>query len=530
MTRLLGSSLLSGNNNIPGAVMPDELKVLLPRIFQEVKDYGCDYYDSIVEILRDDEISEVVAYNGFPVRYPHWRFGMTYEEFQTQYELGISKIYELVSNTDPTHIYCLSSNTLVDNVMVIAHALGHSDFFKNNIHFSHTNTGMLNTMANNGSRIRKYMDRWGKERVTEFIDHVLRLDNLIDPAMGWKKQQFKSEIIGDHRKYHFPRRLQVDRDYMEDWINPPEWIEKENERIREIELSENLELFNEPTRDILGFLRDNAPLKTWQQDVVSILYDEALYFKPQITTKTINEGHASKVDYEIMAGRGLCSLGQASESCGVIEFAKHKAGVLGGKYSLNPYKLGFNLFMDIEERWNKGKFGEEWESCSDIMEKEKWDKKLGLGKEKIFEVRKYYNDYMFINEFFTEEFCNKYEFFEWEKNATGEYVITSRDYKPIKKKLLRRFLNGGNPEVKLVDPNFLGKGFLLLQHEWDGRELYLPYLKSVLASIRSIWNDMVILATRNKDGEETIWTTDSDNEDEVESVSRAEFEKTWFKG
>jgi len=524
----MGSSLLTGNNNIPGAVMPKELEVLLPTIFKAVRDYGCDYYDSIIEVLKDDEISEIVAYNGFPIRYPHWRFGMTYEEFQTQYELGISRIYELVINTDPSHIYCLSSNTLVDNVMVIAHALGHSDFFKNNIHFAHTNTDMLNTMANNGARIRKYIERWGKERVTQFIDHVLRLDNLIDPAMGWKKKRPKEIVIGDHRKYHFPRRFAVDRDYMEDWINTKDWLDAEHERIRKIEAAENLELFEEPTRDILGFLRDNAPLKVWQQDILAMLYEEALYFKPQITTKVANEGWASKVDFEIMAGEGLCALGQSEHSCGIVEFAKHKSGVLGGKYSLNPYKLGFYLLLDIEERWNKGKFGDEWEGCADMVQKEKWDKNLGLGKEKIFEVRKYYNDYMLINEFFTEEFCYKYEFFEWTKTANGEYIIASRDYKKIKRKLLKRFLNGGNPDVKLADPNFLGKGYFLLEHEWDGRELYEPYLKAVLTSVRCLWNDMVILATRTKDGEEVMWTCDSDKEEEVEKISREEFEKTWF--
>ena len=32
---------------------------------------------------------------------------------------------------------------------------------------------------------------------------------------------------------------------------------------------------------------------------------------------------------------------------------------------LNPYKLGIELFRDIEERWNKGQFGPEYEECDD---------------------------------------------------------------------------------------------------------------------------------------------------------------------
>ena len=68
--------------------------------------------------------------------------------------------------------------------------------------------------------------------------------------------------------------------------------------------------------------------------------------------------------------------------------------------------------LDIEERWNKGQFGSEWENCKDLHKKENWDLNLGLGKQKLFEVRKYYNDVTFINEFLTQEFCDKFEFFE----------------------------------------------------------------------------------------------------------------------
>ncbi|MFX7820669.1 SpoVR family protein, partial [Acinetobacter baumannii] len=83
---------------------------------------------------------------------------------------------------------------------------------------------------------------------------------------------------------------------------------------------------------------------------------------------------------------------------GIIDYASHKAGVLGGKYSMNPYALGFKLLMEIEDRWNKGKFGQDYEDCTDMRAKAEWDKGLGLGKQKVFEVRKFYNDYLLIAE------------------------------------------------------------------------------------------------------------------------------------
>lgn len=502
-----GSPVLMGDNTIPGVSIPPELKKLLPEIYKKVSDFGCDFYPTVVEMLTYDEISEIAAYGGFPVRYPHWRWGMEYEELQRGYVHGMHKIYEMVVNSRPVYLYCLDSNTLVDNVTVVAHALGHADFFKNNIYFSQTSQNMMNQLANHGTRIREYMTRWGKERVTEFIDHVLRIETLIDFSKSWERKKIKNPIIKDERKYKHPNRLKSkeDHDYMQDYLNPQEWIDNQKEKIEKLEAAEYLDIFNSSTKDIMRFIRDYAPLKPWEADIVAMLYDESMYFAPQRITKTINEGFASFCDYNIMARQGFSSLGQDHESSGIIEYSHHKMGVLGGKYSMNPYKLGFCLFLDIEERWNKGQFGSEWENCEDIREKENWDKKLNLGHDKVFEVRKFYNDLTFIMEFFTAEFCEKYQFFEWKKYPNGEYKIESRDHKKIKKKLIQRYTNGGLPEIYLTDCNHKGKGILFLEHKSDGRPLYDPYIRPVIQSLRYLWKNDVCLSTKTSDGTELIY-------------------------
>jgi len=407
-----GSSLLLGDNTTPGLQVPEELQKCLPTIFKECTDFGLDYYPTVVQMLTYDEISEIAAYGGFPVRYPHWKFGMEYEELQRGYEHGMHRIYEMVINTNPCYIYCLDSNSLLDNVTVVAHALGHNDFFKNNIFFSPTNQNMMNQLANNGTRIRKYSSRWGKERVTEFIDHCLRIETLIDFSKAWDRREVKEIRIIDERKWKHPKRLNVGdgHDYMEPYINTHEWTEKQQAKIDRNEVAEELGIFKGATKDIMGFIRDHAPLRPWQADILDILYKESMYFSPQRLTKMLNEGWASFIDHNIMCNRGLCGLGQDSPDCGIIEYAKHKMGVLGGKYSTNPYKLGFCLFLEIEERWNKGQFGTEWEECDDMEARRKWDTKANLGHEKVFDVRKYYNDLTALSEFFTPEFCDKYDF------------------------------------------------------------------------------------------------------------------------
>jgi stage V sporulation protein R len=140
-----------------------------------------------------------------------------------------------------------------------------------------------------------------------------------------------------------------------------------------------------------------------------------------------------------------------------------------------------------------------------MHKKENWDTGAMLGKEKIFEVRKYYDDLTMIHEFFTEEFCRKQEYFHWKHYPNGEYRIDTRDYKTIKKNLMQRHLNGGLPDIRLMEPNYLGRGIMLLQHYHDGRPLYESYLEDVLSSIRFLWNNDVVLVSKDENSKEKIY-------------------------
>ena len=523
-----GSSILLGDNTVPGVQLTKELKELAPKILKACKDWGLDFYPTVVQLLTYDEISEIAAYGGFPVRFPHWKFGMEYEELQRGYEFGMHKIYEMVINTNPCYQWLLSSNTLVDNLTVIAHATGHNDFFKNNIHFAATDTNMLNKMANHGTRIRNYMARWGKEKVTEFLDWVMRIETMIDGAEAFSDKVIKDRQIIDAREYHQPRRLKVDKDrmYMEPFLNTKDFRDKENAAIVKKDKADEIGLFKEPTRNILGYIRDNAPLKPWQADIVSMLYEEAMYFFPQRQTKVLNEGWASMTDSVIMAEQGFVSLGQKSHDCGIVEYSQHKMGVLGGKYSMNPYKLGYYLLCDIRERYDKGRFGPEWEDCTDIHKKENWDTNAKLGKEKIFEVRKYYDDLTLIHEFFTEDFCRENEYFHWKHYPNGDFKIENRDYKEIKRQLMQRHLNGGIPDIRLTEPNYRGEGSIFLQHYYDGRSIYQPYIADVMTALNALFKEDIYLATMDGNGNEKVYSCyGTDPDTDVEVVSRKEHMK-----
>jgi stage V sporulation protein R len=223
-------------------------------------------------------------------------------------------------------------------------------------------------------------------------------------------------------------------------------------------------------------------------------------------------------------------LGQPSEDCGIWEYAKHKMAVLGGQYSVNPYKLGYEILLDIEDRWNKGKFGQEWDECKDMKEREAWDKKVGKGMEKVFEVRRYYNDFTLIQEFFTPELCQKLSFYEYRRFPNGEWKITGRDFKAIKDKLLKKYMNGGLPDIRLTDPNHLGKGWFFMQHSWDGRPLYDKYARETIISVHKLWQNTVILATQNTDGEQYVYICDGmDPDKDVHVLPRDQYETEYLK-
>lgn len=465
-----------------------ELENWKKKIEGIAKEYGLDFFETVFEMVTYEQMNMIASYGGFPVRYPHWRFGMDYESLSKGYEYGLSKIYEMVINTDPCYAYLLEGNRMVDHKLVIAHVYAHNDFFKNNQWFSHTNRKMMDEMANHATRIRRYIDRYGQEEVEDFIDACLSLENLIDRYSPYIKKETQVDRERDKKNKKESFLLPSEREYMDDYINPASFVESQRERARAE--AEDSRFPQKPERDVLLFLMHYAPLKNWQQDVLSIIRDEAYYYAPQGMTKIMNEGWASYWHSKIMTQKVL-------NDAEIIDYADVNAGTLAmSPNSFNPYKVGVELFRDIEERWNKGQFGKEWNECSDIQERKNWDKNLNIGRQKIFEVRRNYNDVTFIDEFLTEEFCVKNKFFVYKFNKkTEQYEVNTRDFPLIKKQMLFQLTNFGQPIIHVENGNFQNRGELLLTHLFEGVEMQPDYVKATLQNLIKIWKRPVHVVT-----------------------------------
>ncbi|TWT36501.1 SpoVR family protein [Posidoniimonas corsicana] len=468
------------------APLPVELQEWQEKIEKLAAGHGLDFFPTIFEMVPADRLNEIAAKGGFPVRYPHWRFGMEYEKLGKGYHYGLQKIYELVINNDPCYAYLMASNEMVDQKLVMAHVYGHCDFFKCNAWFGHTNRKMMDQMANHGARIRRYMDEVGVEPVEEFIDACLSIEDLIDIHSPFIKRRADKHDNGEN-KHSPPKPARFDsKEYLDPFVNPKAEYKRNNAE----DNPQPQRLPERPERDVMLFLLEQAPLNAWQADVLSIIRDEAYYFAPQGQTKIMNEGWASYWHSKMMTT-------QIASAAEIVQFADHHSGTVassGG--SLNPYKLGIELFRDIEDRWNRGAYGKEYEDCDDYAERQDWDRELGEGRDKIFEVRRVHNDLTFIDSFLTLDFVRQHKLFKFGYNPGTEYYeIETRAFPQVKQQLLANLTNLGRPQIAVVDGNYKNRGELYLEHEYTGVELQTNYAQDTLRNLHRLWTRPVHIAT-----------------------------------
>jgi stage V sporulation protein R len=373
-------------------------------------------------------------------------------------------------------------------------AVHNCDFFKNNAYFGHTNRKMMDEMANHGARIRRYVEKYGENEVEAFMDRCMSIDDLVDvhsTAIRRRDPVSRYDFTPEPDEAEGLRATRFkSKDYMDDYINPRGLLKAEEDERRKAREQAARSFPEHPEKDVLLFLIEHAPVKPWQLDIIEIVRDEAYYFAPQGMTKILNEGWASFWHSTMMTQKIL----DPSE---MVDYADHHSGTMATQRGrINPYKLGIELLRDIEHRWDTGKFGKDYEECDDLERRRKWDLKLGLGRQKIFEVRRVHNDITFIDTFLTPEFCVRHNMFSYAfQEQAGQYVIESREFQKIKQRLLFSLTNFGKPWIYVVDGNYRNRGELLLRHQHNGVELRLDQAADTLANIQFIWGRPVHLQT-----------------------------------
>jgi stage V sporulation protein R len=434
--------------------------------------FGLDPFPVRFEIVPAAVMYEIGSY-ALPGRYSHWTFGKAYHRMKMMYDFGLSKIYEVVINSNPSYAFLLQNNSLVQNELVIAHVLGHVDFFKNNVYFSRTNRRMVDEAALHARRMAEYEFTYGRKVVEEFLDAVLSIDEHIDPNFFIKRQaedaKEKDREAGKKRpEGRYDDLLSRDE---------KEALGAESKQAEDRKQKPSLEA---PEKDLVFFLMKNSPvLKDWQRDVMAMLHEEMEYFVPQMQTKIMNEGWASYWHSRIMREMDLSTAEH-------LEFAELHAGVVSPhKGQLNPYYLGYKIFEDIEKRW---------ESPSS-KEREEFNRKGGEGREKIFEVRELDNDISFLRNYLTQELCEELDLFVYQLVDEEEWTVTEKKWERVRDQLVANMTNFGFPYIEVVDGDYEGNRELYLRHRYEGVELDMKYARKTLEYVYKLWGRKVHLET-----------------------------------
>jgi stage V sporulation protein R len=437
------------------------------KIEQIAKSFGLDYYEQEFEFVGYKDMLAYEAYLGMPSRYPHWSFGKAYEKSSTIYKYNLSGLpYEMVINSDPCIAYLMKENTLLLQILTIAHVYGHNDFFKNNRLFKEGTRASytVEMFKAHADAVRRYINdpSIGYQKVERILDaaHAIKLQaSRVIGEIKVSDEELKERIIEDY----------VNSNQRKSIIEPYE--EKKIMDLNKIPL--------EPEEDILLFMVKYGNLQEWEKNLLEIVRQETAYFIPQIETKIMNEGWASFWHYNT-----LKKLNLKDEL--YLEFIKrHNDVIAPGIGSINPYFIGFKIFSFLYEKY---------------------------GIEKIFEVRKLDRDESFIRRYLTEDLCRELNLFKYAKEA-DKYVIKDVADKSgwinIRNTLSSSCGMGSVPVIKVVDMSSYDKS-LIIEHVYDGRELNATYAEQTLKYIYELWGHRVVLKTKDEEGDINIICDEKD--------------------
>ncbi len=468
----------------------------ISRVWELGSALGLDPFSTHFELVPATRIYEVGAY-GLPGRFAHWSFGKDYHVMKTMYDYGLSKIYELVINTNPAYAALLEGNPRYANLLVAAHVMAHVDFFKHNVYFEHTRRD-ADAAANRAERIRKHAYEQGEREVEELLDIALALERHIDPqSVRFRK---KTDEEYERERLH-PVRKDSQGEYDDVFeLVPTGPRERAGPASRKIP--------PEPEHDILSFFIKHGELEEWQREILGIVRDEAYYFHPQRMTRLMNEGWASLWHRRIMRLASEKALLTPQES---LEWIALDASIATpSPRGVNPYHLGRIIFEYIDGLYHG--------SVPDGLPKRDWNDRpidysayRGRKDHDIFWVRANHNDSSFIRDYLPDYLIEEYDLYAY-KHQNGEWRIVEKDPSQVRELLVEWHATANIPLIQVEGADYQGRRELYLKHVAGRSDLDTKYATLVLKGIAmTLWRRSVHLET-SIDEKPTLFTATSSGE------------------
>lgn len=440
----------------------EELNRYAERIEALAVQLGLDYYPVDFEVVPNNFMMEISVY-GLPVRMPHWSFGIRYIHQLIRQGMGHSRIFEVMFPGDPCHAYLVRDNTLAENVLVVAHVIGHADFAKNNHLFAHFMTmaggHILEQAAERAHTIEAALEQHGQERVEQILDAALALEPHVDinqPLHRLPYPPSSSAAPAADAADSFGARFHQ----LPGEVDPPPSSGRRRLSV----------LPPRPEHDLLWFIANYAPeLDGWERDIFLAVREESFYFYPVFACQIMNEGWASYWHARLLRDADflpsdLYVSAIKAHSDVVRPFAADNQLSL----SINPYHLGFSIWEDIIER---------------------------DGLQKARQVRNDEDDFGFIRNHLTQELAEKLELFVYEADHEGGIRIAEKNIHAIREAILAPKFNYGAPRVAVSALHVDGSLELVHDFRGDGRGLDLPRAERVLDYMSRIWRRPVSLQT-----------------------------------
>jgi len=453
------------------------------RIYQIAEEMGLEFCPIEFDVVPNKKMIELMAYI-MPGNISNWKYGRDYERIRTMYEKSNYNLpLEMVVNTDPSRAYLMKDNTFAIQVLVMSHVVGHVGYFTMNKHFTPTDKQIITVISEASKRFNKYERMYGIDIVEKTIDAA--------HSIMFHSSPFDTELESEKRERIFK---QMKRKFVSKGRSEFGDLIPSNS----IKVEGDIELYNrdlwmtlkkkspvEPTEDFLRFIIDNSKsLDDWQKDICEIIRQLGIYFWPQMRSKYANEGFATFIHEKIMWQ--LFQEDYLDKSDHAQYNYSNSLVKAKNPLSLNPYLVGSKIWEDIEDRWNKGRYGKEYENVISIKERENWD----TG----------------VMEFLTLDLVNDMDLYIYaikDTNVSEDFIITKHKAKEIADLISSSFVHSGVPKIQIVNSD--SKGRMKIEHMFSGIPLEPTYCKETLKHIHFLWGNDIALKTN--DGKRDIFYT-----------------------
>ena len=419
------------------------------KICRVGEDLGLDWFPIDYEIIDYAEMLGAMAYTGLPTHYRHWSYGKEYERTHTLYNMGQTGLpYEMIINSNPSIAYLMRENALYIHILTMAHCVGHSDFFKQNRMFAHTDpSNIISSFKSAAKYVRQLI-----EDPSIGIDKV---ENIIDAAHSIKYQ------VPRYPGIKYKTRAEIIESEKDKMMENPDY----NPNLSKVPIR--------PEYNLLRFIAEHSKnLEEWERNLILIVEESSKYFIPQALTKVMNEGWACTIHQKIINELNL-------PDNLYLPFVKlHNQVIRPHLGQINPYHLGYTLFQKI------------------IEEK---------GFEEAKTIREVHNDITFLRFYTDEEFMREHNYFSYSFNRKQQSSIVDdiSDVEGWEKVRDAMITNVGLNRIPVVFVEEIEKdGTLSLVHEHDGRDLEMNYARKVFDHIKTLWRGEVKLITIVED---EIW-------------------------